>query len=342
MLLLSPTLFLIKAETSLVEFFKDDHYISTSNDNIQSKLTGLSPIEVIFIAEEPSTLATPKALNYFIEFQDWLNTLPEVNNSFNHAEFIEEMHWAFHAEKPEYRAIPDSANLITQYLFIYGEDDIFDFVDNDYKTSRMLVNLNIHKSSKIKKVITKIENYLKENPVNFEAEVALTGFGKIFSDQDNLLIGGQVKSLIGAVVILFLFMYLCFRTVPYAFVSMIPNIIPVFLMFVIMGVFQFPLDMGTAMIASIVIGIAVDDTIHLYHNFIDNKRKGHSTEASLIRGFSGVGQAITATTFVLCFQFLTLVFSDFVPTIQFGFLCSLLLGLYLLKLLLLTILLCYL
>ncbi|MCP4089867.1 MAG: MMPL family transporter, partial [Gammaproteobacteria bacterium] len=82
------------------------------------------------------------------------------------------------------------------------------------------------------------------------------------------------------------------------------------------------LDMATAMIASVAVGIAVDDTIHVYHGFIHRVRQGTRPVAAMVRTYRQAGRAVMTTTIILSAQFLVLTLSHFVPTTNFGLLTS--------------------
>jgi transposase-like protein len=101
---------------------------------------------------------------------------------------------------------------------------------------------------------------------------------------------------------------------------MIPNLSPILLIFIIMGAFGIWLDMATAMIASVAVGIAVDDTIHVYHGFRTRFNRGSSAVVAMMRSYREAGRAVVVTTFILSAQFLVLVTSDFVPSSNFGLL----------------------
>ena len=87
-----------------------------------------------------------------------------------------------------------------------------------------------------------------------------------------------------------------------------------------MGAAGIWLDMATAMIASVAVGIAVDDTIHVYHGFIHRVRSGIKPVAAIIRTYRQAGRAVMTTTIILSAQFLVLLASQFVPTTHFGLL----------------------
>jgi len=96
----------------------------------------------------------------------------------------------------------------------------------------------------------------------------------------------------------------------------------VVLIFMVMGVLGIWLDMATAMIASVAVGIAVDDTIHVVHGYRNRRAADAGPARAIARTFRHTGRAVTATTVVLCAQFLVLVFSAFQPTASFGMLTA--------------------
>jgi predicted RND superfamily exporter protein len=138
----------------------------------------------------------------------------------------------------------------------------------------------------------------------------------------DLLIAGQVKSMAGAVAIIFLLMLIQWRSLKDSLICMIPNLAPLLLIFILMGAFGIWLDVATAMIASVAVGIAIDDTIHVYHGFIHRVRQGLSPTLAMARTYRQAGRAITITTLILCTQFLLLATSSFVPVQNFGLLTS--------------------
>ena len=89
-----------------------------------------------------------------------------------------------------------------------------------------------------------------------------------------------------------------------------------------MGLLGIWLDMGTAIIASVAVGIAVDDTMHVYHAYRDQRRRYVPMVTALARSMRRAGRAVVATTIILAAQFLLLVTSPFRPTGNFGLLTS--------------------
>jgi len=316
-----PQVMNIKVETNLQEFFYPDHKVRRATDYIEQKLVGTSSLDIIFKTEEEGGLKNPQVLRAMRSFQVWAEMQPEVDKSISMADFVEDMHWGFHAEDIRYRKIPDNPELISQYLLVYDGDDLFDFVDEEYRVSHISLNINVHGANRISGLMDRIRVYLGNN-IDPDVQWEIAGFGRLFADQEDLLIEGQVKSLGGALGLIFILMLVQWRSLESAAICMIPNMSPILLIFIIMGIFGIWLDMATAMIASVAVGIAVDDTIHVYHGFIHRIRQGARPVAALVRTYRQAGRAVMTTTIILSAQFLVLTTSLFVPTTNFGLLTS--------------------
>lgn len=320
----APFIARIKVETNLLEFFHSDHPLRSDTAHIEEKLSGTLPLEVVFISDDPERLLSPEVLQQMREFQTWLETLDAVDKTLSIADFVEEMHWGFNAEKPEYRSIPEDSSLISQYLFVYDGEDLFDFIDRDYLHSRIAVSANVHGAKEIRELIHQTQVQLENTRVFQQDGIRweISGAGRLFADQEKLLISGQAKSLGGALMLIFLLLYFSWRSWRDAAICMIPNLSPLLMIFIVMGMLRINLDMATTMIASVAVGIAIDDTIHVYHGFIRRVRVGISPVTALARTYQQAGRAVMTTTIILCSQFLLLLASAFVPMGHFGLLTS--------------------
>ncbi len=317
----APQVAHVEVETNLQEFFEFDHPVRQDTRLIDDKIAGTMAASVIFDAETRDGLKDADTLRMIRDFQQWAEAQPEIDRSFGLPNFVQEMHWGFNAENPEFRTLPADSELLSQYLLIYDGDDIHDFVDRDYQHSHIALNLNVHQAGEISQTLDKIRSYLEQH-VGEAIHWEIAGNARLFADIEDLLVTGQVYSLWGALVLIFLFMLYFLRSFGAAVLCMIPNLSPVLLIFIVMGAFGIWLDMATAMIASVAVGIAVDDTIHVYHGFRHRLAQGISPVMALARSYREAGRAIVVTTIILSAQFLILTSSDFVPTRNFGLLTT--------------------
>ena len=121
---------------------------------------------------------------------------------------------------------------------------------------------------------------------------------------------------------IFLLLLFLWRSFTASVIVLLPNLAPLYFIFVLMGLVGIPLDMATALIAGVVLGITVDDTIHLYHSYLRRRREGRGWVFALARSFEASGRAVVAISILLVAQFALLTTSEFQPTADFGLLAS--------------------
>lgn len=307
----------VKVESDFLAFFAPEHPVSRSTALIETQLTGLTTLEISVRGEGRDSLANVEALQAIRAFQVWMETQPQVDRTLSMADLVEEMHWAMHGEDPAFRTLPDSDKLLRQYLLVYDGRDLYELVDREHAHARIVVNLNVHGAQEIAQVIEAFRAHLEQNPLP-GMSVDVGGFGRLFADQIELLISGQTDSFLAAFVQIFLFMAIMWRALGAAAIVIIPNLAPLYFIFVLMGAAGMYLDMATVMIAGVILGITVDDTIHLYHGYRERLKKGLSPVFAIARSFESSGRAVLAISVLLVAQFALLSTSSFIPTANFG------------------------
>jgi hypothetical protein len=316
-----PLAMQLKVESNLIEFFAPDHSISRSTDRVEARLSGVTTMEVVLTGEARDSLKDPATLAQIKALQTWLEQQPEIDRSFSLVEVIEEMNRAFSGGDLGDDALPTNRRLVEQLLLIYDGKDLYEVVNREFQRSRIALNLNVHGANEIGQVIERIEARLRAEPISgIHAEMA--GFGRLFSDQEDRIVEGQIKSFASAFLQILLLMALLFRSVRGALICLVPNLAPLFFIFVVMGATGIALDVATVLIAGVILGITVDDTIHLYHGYLHRIQHGVSPVFAIIRSVEASGRAVIAISVILIAQFSLLGLSDFRPTAHFGMLCA--------------------
>jgi predicted RND superfamily exporter protein len=311
----------VKVESNLLEFFAPEHSISRSTERVESALAGVTGLEIVLTGSTRDSLKDPVTLAQVKALQTWLEQQPEIDRSLSMVDVLEEMNRAFNGGDVGPNALPAERKLVEQLLLIYDGKDIYELVNREFQRGRITLNLNVHGANEISQVIERIRAHVAEQPVKGVA-VELAGFGRLFSDQEDRIVDGQVKSFGAAFLQIFLLLALLFRSLRGALICMVPNLAPLFFIFVVMGATGISLDVATVLIASIILGITVDDTIHLYHGYQHRLRHGVSPAFAIIRSMESSGRAVIAISMVLIAQFILLGLSDFRPTAHFGILCA--------------------
>jgi predicted RND superfamily exporter protein len=316
-----PLVMQVKVESNLLEFFSPDHSISRSTDRVESKLSGVTGLEIILNGTARDSLKAPIRLAQIKALQTWLEKQPEIDRSFSLVDVLEEMNNAFSGEKLDQNALPTDRKLIEQLLLIYDGNDLYELVNREFQRGRIPLSLNVHGANEISRVIDRVRAHLAVNPID-GVDTKFSGYGQMFADQTDHIVNGQIKSFASAFLQILLLMALLFRSFRGALICLVPNLAPLFFVFVMMGATGIALDVATVLIAGVILGITVDDTIHLYHGYLHRIRHGVSPVFAIIRSVESSGRAVIAISVVLIAQFSLLGLSDFRPTAHFGMLCA--------------------
>jgi hypothetical protein len=316
-----PLVMQVKVESNLLEFFGPDHSISRSTARVESKLSGVTGLEIVLTGTARDSLKDPVRLAQIKALQTWLKQQPEIDRSFSLVDVLEEMNRAFSGADVGQNALPTDRKLIEQLLLIYDGKDLYELVNREFQRARVPMSLNVHGANEISRVIDRVKLHLAAHPI-VGMETRISGFGQLFADETDRIVNGQIKSFTSAFVQILLLMALLFRSFRGSLICLIPNLAPLFFIFVVMGVTGITLDVATVLIAGIILGITVDDTIHLYHGYLHRLRHGVSPVFAIIRSVESSGRAVIAISVVLIAQFSLLGLSDFRPTAHFGMLCA--------------------
>jgi hypothetical protein len=165
-----------------------------------------------------------------------------------------------------------------------------------------------------------------------DSSKALTGFtlsGKTLLNARTmeLFSMGFIKSMILALTVITLLIGVMFRSVWFALLSLIPNVLPILIPLSVFGLLGLSLDGPAILVSSVALGVCVDDTIHFFTKYSRGRREGRIVKDALAHAIVESGAAMTVSTGVLMIGFATLLLSDFAPNFQMGVLAVVMIGL---------------
>ena len=241
-------------------------------------------------------------------------------------DIVKKFHVEFNKEDPDQNIFPESSDIISQYLFLFSLEDKHEllnyFISPNYAKVRINATCLVPGTKLAKDMMEQITGFLKDKETQgFKSKVVGTQY--FFIILLDYIIEGLLKSFTSAFLLIFVIMAVYFRSVKIGLFALIPNIFPVVLVMGTMGFLRINLDVGTSMIASIIIGIAVDDTIHFISRFQKEWEAHGDYQKALDTTLQSVGRPVICTTLVLTFGFWVLLFSNYLPILYFGFLSGL-------------------
>ncbi|MCR5731555.1 MAG: MMPL family transporter, partial [Sphaerochaetaceae bacterium] len=146
--------------------------------------------------------------------------------------------------------------------------------------------------------------------------------GKVvqYAAMNGKLVRGSVRSIGVSMIVILILLFFAFTSMKTALIAMIPNVAPVILIGGVMGYANVSLDMITALIMPMILGIAVDDTIHFTNHIKYYEEAGNSYSDAITLSFREIGKTMVTTTVILCALFFIFLFSTMTALVRIGYL----------------------
>lgn len=314
-------------DSSFLSQFDENSSIVQTDNFINRHFGGTSTLNVILDSAEPGAFKDPDILIAIDELQnDVEQTLKEVGNSFSIADYLNRMNMVMHADDPDFDIIPDSRDLVAQYLLLYemsgDPENLWKVVDYNYQKANVTFQLKSDTSQTITAAIEVIEKHL---PALSELGISINYAGSgykalVFS---NLILNGQITSIIISLFLVILLLSLMFKSLRAGVIGSIPIIITAFISFGIMGILNIPLSTTTTLLSSIAIGIGIDYAVHFIEKYRTSSISAQSKDQAFIETMQHSGKAILYNAIVVIAGFLVLLFSLFPLNRKLGALVSL-------------------
>ncbi|MBN2567839.1 MAG: MMPL family transporter [Deltaproteobacteria bacterium] len=311
----------VKVDNDLLGYFKKSSSIRSRSQILHDNLSGAQTFFIRVSSGFPGGFKDPDNLKQIESIQKHMAALGIFDKTKSLADDISLIHREMNDGDDKFFAVPNSKDLIAQYLLFLQRDSIERYVTSDFSEANILVRHNISSSHELKDALSELKQEIQKT-LNPHFIWGITGENILINAAADSMAEGQAKSLSLVLVLIFIIMSILFVNVKAGALSLIPNLFPIALIFGIMGIFGVPLNTGTAMVAAIAIGIAVDDTIHLMSRYNTEMRVLQSQEKAVDVCIRSEIRPVISTSTALTLGFAVLGFSNFVPIISFGLLSA--------------------
>lgn len=310
----------VEVGSDLVSSLRSDNPVRQEFNAINRSLEGANVIQIALETDRPAGFKEPALLRALDDLDGWLDRQPDVGGSTSAAEYIKALHQGIEGGDPAKFTIPETRELVSQLLVLGANEELARYVDHDFEAARIEVRTPAMDSVDVLALVERIEARLRALPASIEARV--TGNAVLVSRTMDDIALGQVESLLVAFGIIYLILTLLFTSPKTGAIALLPNALPVLVYFGILGWSGARLNASTGLVATIVLGIAVDDTIHLLAHFNQSAKRLADERRGVIEALRRVGKPVTYTTAALCLGFLCLTASEMRPQVEFGYLAA--------------------
>jgi predicted RND superfamily exporter protein len=308
-----------------LKWFKADNIIRQDTEVIDDAMRGSMTIEVVLDTGSENGWHDPDRLKRLDATDAAMEALTHADNyigkAFSLTTILKEINQALNENREEAFRIPEKRDLTAQEFLLFensGSDDLEDFVDSQFSKARFTMKFPFKDAVHYRPFQVMIQSYFKKQFP--DCQLTFTGMISLLARTISNTITSLAKSYAIAMVIITILMILLIGRLRMGLLSMIPNLAPILMMMGIIGFFHFPMDMFTMMVASIAIGLAVDDTIHFMHNFRRYYEDSGDPNEAVFKTLHTTGRAMLVTTFVLSLGFFIYMFASLNNIVRFGFL----------------------
>ncbi|WP_245585119.1 MMPL family transporter [Solimonas flava] len=310
----------IHAGAEFSKSFSERSTVRRDFEAINREFDGASLISIHIDTHVNDALTDPALIAQLDALQQWLRAQPEVGSAVSYVDHLKLLNRAFHDDDPAAFAIPDSAAAVKQLLVFGGGDAIRHVVDPRFRSALIQLRIRVDGSRPVEDLVARINQRLQAMPPPLNGVV--TGSPVLATRMVQEIAAGQFLSIAVATTAIWLLLTLMFTSARAGFIALLPTVVPVAIYFGTLGVLDIALSPTTCLIACIVIGIAVDDTIQFLARFNADARAGAAEAPAVSSALVAVLRPVTLSTVALCSGFMVFAGSSLATQVQFGLLSA--------------------
>ena len=287
---------------------------------VEVELGGSNRLQLNISSKDGSTVLIRGVIKQFEEFQRKLQANKFISNPVSVVNFK-----AFLEKRTPvlFQSNLNEKKLKSTFAQVENEDNnFFKLFSKDLNTAGFTLTLREMKTSELEQVLEDIEQVFKTTLDTKKYQLKINGFAVVFAQLNNFILETQFKSFFAAFFVAFMCLLIFIKRLRTTLLVLIPNILPLALLAILMSLLDIPLDVSTAMITPIMLGIAMDDTIHLVYKYRRSKTLSGSPEERMDKAMHYTGSALFSTTIALVGGFLIIASSATPSVTDFGILCA--------------------
>jgi len=313
---------LLRVEVDVYHLFGEESQVVRWIRFVQNHLRMADSLEVAFTLPEGTDLEEPATLAEVVKHAAFLSSVDGLGEVRTLVEPLGWINRLLNGDDPAYQtfAASPAANAELLLLLSLHEPELLDhWISLDRKHVRVSVEAAQGSYTRSGAILDSVNRYLAtELPAGWRAEV--TGPIDVYYHMVNEVQRTQLRSFLTAAAVVFVMVACFFRSIPWALAAMVPTLLPVVITLGAMGIWGIYLDMGTAMVGAVVLGIAIDDTVHILTQYRRRRVGGLAAGDAIRAAILHVGRAVVTTSLALALGFFVLTLSSWESVASFGFL----------------------
>jgi predicted RND superfamily exporter protein len=305
-----------------VEYFDERIDFRVDSDQAMQHF-GLYPIEYSIPANGPGGISEPEYLENLERLTDFMREQELVTHVYSLSDIMKRLNRNMHADDDVYYQIPDDRDLSAQYLLLYELSlpyglDLNDRINIDKSATRVTATIEQATSAETKAFFENVDAFMQDNlPSWMHAKPTSAAVMFTYISERNMQ--NMVVGTILAIAAIALIMMFSLQSVRLGVLSLVPNGLPILMTFGAWALLVGEVGFSVATVASISLGIIVDDTVHFLSKYVRARDENQlSVEDSIRYAFRNVGVAIVVNTIILTAGFFVMTTSAFKMNVDLG------------------------
>ena len=304
----------LRVDNSVKQYSSPDNPVRQAGAVLNETFAGTDSISFLIQGNAPDAIKDPKVLAAMAKLQAFLEHQPFVGKTQSMADLIRRMNLALHGDDPAFDVVPGDANLVSQYLLLYsmsGQPDDFDnLVDNDYQNAVVWTYLKTDSTAYAAELWTRCNELIhREFPATVQVHIG-GGLPATVAINDSV-VETKVRSIFQVAVVVLVLAAIMFGSLLGGVLVVAPLLAIVFVAFGIMGWLGVTLDMGSATIVAMVVGIGADYQIYMLYRLREEFRRTNNLALALRTSLMTSGKAVLFVALSIAGGYAALLLSDF-------------------------------
>jgi predicted RND superfamily exporter protein len=305
-----------------VEYFDERIEFRTDSDKAQNHF-GLYPIEFSVPSTGAGGVSEPEYLENIERFAEYLRAQPNVTHVYALSDIMKRLNRNMHGDDRAFHRLPADRELSAQYLLLYELSlpyglDLNDRINIDKSATRVTATLSRTRTAQTMAFFEDVKAWQQANwPAYMHTEPTSAAVMFTYISERNVqnMIAGTIVAIIAIAVILMF----ALQSVRLGALSLVPNGLPILTTFGAWALLVGSVGFSVATVASISLGIIVDDTVHFLSKYVRARNeRSLDIEDSIRYAFHNVGIAIVVNTIILIAGFLVMTTSAFKMNVDLG------------------------
>jgi uncharacterized protein len=311
----------LEVETNTVANLLKSVPVRQSYDYVDARMGGPMTLEVMLDTGQEGGVIDPPFLHQLQKLQQFVDNHPMVSKSTSIIDLLGKIHYALHDDAPLSR-LPETRKAAAQELLLYessGGEKLDRLISSNFAITRLHVRTRLMDTRDLRLFIKDMEKF-SAGIFPQKVNVQLTGSNEWVKSMNDLVGQGQKRSFLTAGIMVGIIMAIVLRSVLLGLISMAPNVFPVMLTLGVMGIFGIYLDLPAMCFSSVVLGVAVDDTIHYYIHYRQAFARTQDYREALKDTLNHTGRPVIFATLTIMTGLSLLGFSHLLGIVKFGLL----------------------